>query len=484
MATAIFTYNGRKTAIQCKDGDKMGDICNKYISKTGLNKNSLIFIYGGNQINYNLKFNEQANTIDKERKEMNILVYENNENELKCPKCHETLNIDNNIFENLMKLNININDMLNELKSQIDLIKNVNEIKTKIKVINHLINDIIDENNNYKKQIQNLLTFNNNEIKNSSINSNNINQIIKGTFNVEDIYKNIAIFNQLVDDDGFEVYINNEKVDIIKSYKIRYKYFKQHGKGIYEFKIIFKNNISNLTRFFEDCSDLISLNLSNFDTSNITNMELMFNDCHKLKRIDGLNQLSTCQVTNMGGLFQKCYEIEYVDLSSFDTSNVTDMDLIFNGCHKLKRIDGLNQLSTCQVTNMGGLFQGCNEIEFLDLSNFDTSNVTDFGDMFNNCHKLKYINGLNNFNTRKISIMSRMFLKCEEIENLDLCNFYNFNVTDMSKMFKGCHKLKSLNLLNFELKNNCDTEYIFDFQNKDKCKFICKDRTLKKLFYS
>ena len=143
MATAIFTYNGRKTAIQCKDGDKMGDICNKYISKTGLNKNSLIFIYGGNQINFNLKFNEQANTIDKERKEMNILVYENNENELKCPKCHETLNIDNNIFENLMKLNININDMLNELKSQIDLIKNVNEIKTKIKVIKNLINDII-----------------------------------------------------------------------------------------------------------------------------------------------------------------------------------------------------------------------------------------------------------------------------------------------------------------------------------------------------
>ena len=136
MATAIFTYNGKKTSIQCLDGDKMGDICNKYISKTGLNKNFLIFIYGGNQINYNLKFNEQANTIDKERKEMNILVYENNENELKCPKYHELLNIDNNIFENIMKLNININDMLNELKIQIELIKNINEIKTKIKVIN------------------------------------------------------------------------------------------------------------------------------------------------------------------------------------------------------------------------------------------------------------------------------------------------------------------------------------------------------------
>ena len=239
MATAIFNYNGNKVTIQCLDGDKMGVICNKYLSKIGINKKSLIFIYGGNQINFNLKFNEQANTIDKERKEMNILVYENNENELNCPKCGEPLNIDNNIFENLMKLNININDMLNELKSQIELIKNINEIKTKIKVINHLIKDIMDENNNYKKQIQNLLTFNNNEMKDSSNNSNNVNQIIKGTFNVEDISKNVAIFNQLVDDEGFEVYINNEKVDIIKSYKIRRKHFKQHGKGNYEFKIIF-----------------------------------------------------------------------------------------------------------------------------------------------------------------------------------------------------------------------------------------------------
>ena len=431
MSTAIFTYKGKKTSIQCKDGDKMGDICNKYISKIGINKNSLIFIYGGNQINYNLKFIEQANTIDKGRKEMNILVYENNENELKCPKCHEPLNIDNNIFENLMKLNININDMLNELKSQIELIKNINEIKTKIKVINHLINDIMDENNNYKKQIQNLLTFNNNEIKKTSINSNNVNQIVKGTFNVEDIYKNIAIFNQLVDDDGFEVYINNEKVDIIKSYKIRYKYFKQHGEGNYEFKIIFKNNISNLARFFEDCSDLISLNLSNFDTSKITNMELMFNDCHKLKRIDGLNQLNTCQVTNMGGLFQNCYEIEN-----------------------------------------------------LDLSNFDTSNVTDIGNMFYNCYQLKYINGLKNFNTHKVSIMSYMFYYCKKKENLDLSNFYTSNVTDMSNMFEGCYNLKSLNLLNFELNNNCEIENIFDFENKDKCKFVCNDKTLKFLFYS
>ena len=325
--------------------------------------------------------------------------------------------------------------MLMELKNQIESIKNINDInqlKSKIKVFNYIINDIINENNNNKKNIHNLLTSNNDEIKNNINNSNNnVNQIIKGTFNVDDIFKNITIFNQCIDDEGFEVYINNDKVDIIKTYRIQYKYFKSHGEGNYDFKIIFKNNISNLKRLFEDCSDLISLDLSNFDTSNVTDMELMFNECIKLKTINGLNKLNTSQVTNMGGMFQKCFKIEY-----------------------------------------------------LDLTNFDTSNVTDIGDMFNKCYELKNINGLDNFNTYKVSIMSRMFLRCEKIENLDLSKFYTSNVTDLSSMFYGCNKLKSLNLLNFSLKSGCYTENIFYFENKDNCKFITNDKALKKLFYS
>ena len=60
--------------------------------------------------------------------------------------------------------------MLMELKNQIELIKNINDInqlKSKIKVFNYIINDIINENNNNKKNIHNLLTSNNDEIKNN-----------------------------------------------------------------------------------------------------------------------------------------------------------------------------------------------------------------------------------------------------------------------------------------------------------------------------
>ena len=44
------------------------------------------------------------------------------------------------------------------------------------------------------------------------------------------------------------------------------------------------------------------------------------------------------------------------------------------------------------------MFQECRVLENLDLSNFDTSNVTDMGWMFFGCNKLKEIKGIKNFN--------------------------------------------------------------------------------------
>ena len=48
---------------------------------------------------------------------------------------------------------------------------------------------------------------------------------------------------------------------------------------------------------------------------------------------------------------------------------------------------------------MSGIFSGCKELEYLDLSNFNTSNVTDIFFMFAGCSKLKEIKGINDFNT-------------------------------------------------------------------------------------
>ena len=51
----------------------------------------------------------------------------------------------------------------------------------------------------------------------------------------------------------------------------------------------------------------------------------MFNKCTKLKEIKGINKFITNKVNNMKAMFQLCSEIEYLDLSNFNTENVTDI---------------------------------------------------------------------------------------------------------------------------------------------------------------
>ena len=54
----------------------------------------------------------------------------------------------------------------------------------------------------------------------------------------------------------------------------------------------------------------------------------------------------------MRAVFQECQELENLDLSNFDTKNVCDMGLMFNNCCKLKQIKGINNFKTSNVFTM------------------------------------------------------------------------------------------------------------------------------------
>ena len=90
-AKVIFNFEGIDVTIQCSTEESMKDICQRYSNKIDKNINSLIFLYGGNQLNFQLKFKDQASIIDKERNEMKVLVYKNEDYQLICPKCGEKI---------------------------------------------------------------------------------------------------------------------------------------------------------------------------------------------------------------------------------------------------------------------------------------------------------------------------------------------------------------------------------------------------------
>ena len=77
MSKVIFIFGGIEVIIQCTKEEKMKEICQRYVNKIEKNLNSLIFLYGGKQLNFNLSFKEQANGLDKERNEVKVLVYKN-----------------------------------------------------------------------------------------------------------------------------------------------------------------------------------------------------------------------------------------------------------------------------------------------------------------------------------------------------------------------------------------------------------------------
>ena len=204
----------------------------------------------------------------------------------------------------------------------------------------------------------------------------------------------------------------------------------------------FKKSVNN-----KDISNLISINFNNnFNTSNVTNMSLMFDMCSSLTSLD-LSSFNTANVTSMLSMFISCSSLTNLDLSSFNTANVTNMMGIFNYCSSLTSLD-LSSFNTSNVTNMRFMFNNCTSLTSLDLSSFNTTNVKEMGQMFYECSSLTSLD-LSSFNTANVTSMSLMFYICKSLTSLDLSSFNTANVTSMSCMFMGCSALTTtINIMN------------------------------------
>ena len=204
--------------------------------------------------------------------------------------------------------------------------------------------------------------------------------------------------------------------------------------------------------------NILELDLSNFDTSQVTDMNIMFNHMRDLTTLD-LSNFDTSKVTNMRGMFGAMFNLTTLNLSSFDTSKVTDMYGMFHGTSKLTSLD-LSNFDTSQVTDMGYMFNNMRSLTSLDLSNFDTSKVTDMQWMFRGMPNLTTLN-LSSFNTSQVMDMSHMFDDMSNLTSLDLSNFDTSQVADMQYMFSGMSSLTTLNLSSFDTSRVTNMSYMF-----------------------
>ena len=172
---------------------------------------------------------------------------------------------------------------------------------------------------------------------------------------------------------------------------------------------------------FSSCPSLTSLDLSNWDTSNVTSMQNMFRNC------SGLTSLN---------------------LSNWNTSNVTNMSNMFYGCTNLTSLD-VSNFDTSKVTNMSQMFSCCTNLTSLDVSNFNTSNVTIMNGMFGDCYALISIEGINNFDVRKVQDFGNIFISCHTLQYLDLHNWTTSTDAWYQGMFAYCNNLHTIDISNF-----------------------------------
>ncbi len=192
------------------------------------------------------------------------------------------------------------------------------------------------------------------------------------------------------------------------------------------------SNTTDMSMVFYWCKSLKEVDVSGFDTSKVTTMSEMFNNCPALTAIHGMDKWKTPELTDMKSMFYHNTSLTTLDFSNWDTSKVTTMRYLFNSCTNLTSITGLGS-SNC-LTNMDSIFGHCSSLTEIDVSHFDTSNVTTMIYSFNGCSKLTTIKGLEQFDTSNVTNMMEMFYYCTNLTSLDLSSFDLSSITADSNL--------------------------------------------------
>ena len=103
------------------------------------------------------------------------------------------------------------------------------------------------------------------------------------------------------------------------------------------FKQFYREDITDMSYMFYECTSLKEINFNNFNTNNVTNMNFMFSGCESLTSID-LTKFNTKKVTNMIQMFSRCKSLKSIDLSKFDINDETNKTYMLVSNYNLNEV--------------------------------------------------------------------------------------------------------------------------------------------------
>ena len=137
----------------------------------------------------------------------------------------------------------------------------------------------------------------------------------------------------------------------------------------------------NSSDMFEYMEAIKSIDCSDFDTSNVTNMAQMFVNCNAITKLD-LRHFNTSKVTDMSSMFSSSYRLTEIDLSNFDISGVTNMKEMFSCANdensQLAHIyvsDGTDWSASSAITTSTDMFKNCKKLPNYNAEVVDKTNA-------------------------------------------------------------------------------------------------------------
>lgn len=149
------------------------------------------------------------------------------------------------------------------------------------------------------------------------------------------------------------------------------------------------SEVGSMESMFENSPAIEDIDLSNKDASKVTTMKKAFKDCVSLRSLT-LENLKTDNLGSMESAFENCKTIINLNLKGINTSKVTNMSRAFYNCCSMrnaKTVLDLTSFDTRNVTSMKSMFENCMTQE-IDLSSFDVPRVTDMSNMFKNAQNV------------------------------------------------------------------------------------------------
>ena len=276
--------------------------------------------------------------------------------------------------------------------------------------------------------------------------------------------------------------------DMSKAYDTGFMFYG--CKSMTEIKGITNWNTESLelvSYMFAASTNLISLDLSGWDVSKITQMGSMFSSqsqntgAMKLQSVN-LSGWNPVNAVHVGWMFYGCGNLTHVDLSGWSAENIQTMSHMFADCYKLQSVD-FTGWNTKSLTCMDGIFNDCQAMKTVDMSMFDTSKVTVFAQTFEACKSLEKVIGMENWDTSKGNDFSEMFSGCGALKELDLSGFDTRNANNDRETYddvenwvylrflSGCNSLEKITFgpnFDFDGVGNCPNNYKFVMPSASK----------------